>query len=224
MSDTGEHFQQIYRRRFTQAGMEAKAAIWKVLVESFFQRWVKPNDIVLDLGCGFGEFLTHLQCARKIGVDLNEEPSGRLAQDIEFHAGDVCNLGFLADAGVNVVFTSNLMEHLPDKVAVEKMLSEARRVLAPGGHFIAMGPNLRYLPGRYWDFWDHLVPITDSSLVEALELSGFNICDRIPRFMPYTTCSPMPQSPALVRWYLRLRPVWKLLGRQFLIRAVKAGG
>lgn len=221
MSERGEQYRRIYRRRFPRPGRQAKAAIWKVLVENFFQRWIGPDDVVVDLGCGFGEFLNHLRCGRKIGVDMNPDSAEHLAGNVEFHASDVCDLSFLPDGQAGTVFTSNLMEHLPDKAAVETMLRQARRVLTPGGQFIAMGPNLRCVGGRYWDFWDHHVPITDRSLVEVLDLVGFETVECIPRFLPYTTCSRIPRNPALVRWYLRLPPIWRIFGQQFLVRARK---
>ena len=84
-----------------------------------------------------------------------------------------------------------------------------------------LGPNLRFLPGEYWDFWDHLVPITDRSLVEALETIGFETVEAIPRFLPYTTRSSLPKAPWLVRLYLRAPIAWRFLGGQFLVRAKK---
>jgi SAM-dependent methyltransferase len=224
MDEGGEGIQRIYRRRFSPEARRAKAAIWKRLVESFFQRWVGASDVVLDLGCGFGEFLNCLRCGRKIGVDMNPDSPDYLAGDVEFHPTSVCGLDFLADGSVNFVFTSNVMEHLPSKLAVEQMLREVRRVLKPGGQFVAMGPNLRCLPGTYWDFWDHLVPISDRSLVDALETMGFQTVDRIGRFLPYTTCASLPQRPWLVGVYLKLRFLWPLFGKQFLVRAHKAEG
>lgn len=221
MAESGEQFRRIYQRRFSDESRKAKAAVWKVLVESFFQKWIGPHDVVLDLGCGYGEFLNHLKCGRKIGVDMNPDSAEHLGQDVEFHAADVCEPEFLPDGSVDCVFTSNLMEHLPGKPAVEKMLGQAWRILKPGGHFIALGPNLRLLGGQYWDFWDHLVPITDRSLAEALELVGFSVVDCIPKFLPYTTCSRIPQKPWLVKLYLSLPIVWRLMGGQFVIRARK---
>ena len=213
---------EIYRARFSAAAREAKERVWKVLVEAYFQQWVRPADTVLDLGCGAGEFLKYLCCGRKIGVDLNPENGQALPSDVEFHAGQASQLGFLAGESVDLVFASNLLEHLADPEEVEKLIEEAWRVLTWGGHLLAMGPNLRFLGGSYWDFWDHRVPITDRSLVEVLGVLGFRVVDCIPRFLPYTTRSAFPQRPWLVRGYLKMPWAWPLLGRQFLIRASKS--
>jgi len=218
---TKDEVQRIYRRRFSEEDKKAKSAVWKVLVESFFQRWVAPGNVVVDLGCGYGEFLNYLRCSRRIGVDLNPDSQSHLAPGIEFHQQSVCDLSFLPDNSVDVVFTSNLMEHLPSKREVEQMAKEALRVLRLGGHFIMMGPNLRLLPGTYWDFWDHVVPITDRSLVECLENLEFQIADCHPRFLPYTTRSSLPQAPSLVRLYVSMPWAWNIFGKQFLIRARK---
>jgi dolichol-phosphate mannosyltransferase len=216
-----DDLQRMYDRRFGPEARRAKNAVWKVVVEDYLQRWIRPEDRVLDVGCGMGEFLNHVRCAKRTGVDLNPGMKASLAPGIEFRAGDVRDLSFLPDASQDLVFTSNLLEHLPSKGDVEKLLRETARVLRSGGHLVALGPNLRFLPGTYWDFWDHLVPITDRSLVEALETIGFETVDCIPKFLPYTTRSSLPQAPWLVRGYLRVPLAWRFLGGQFLVRARK---
>jgi dolichol-phosphate mannosyltransferase len=221
MAVTGQDVQRIYSNRFSEADCRAKARVWGAIVRGFFQKWVQPTDTVLDLGCGYGEFLNHVRALRRIGVDLNPDTARFLDPGVEFHQHSTCELPFLADATVDLVFTSNLLEHLPDKAHVEAMPREMFRVLTPGGHAVLMGPNLRLLPGEYWDFWDHVVPITDRSLVEVLGSLGFEIVDRYPRFLPYTTRSALPQAPWLVLLYLKLPLVWRVLGKQFLVRARK---
>jgi hypothetical protein len=56
-------------------------------------------------------------------------------------------------------------------------------------------------------------------MVEALEMTGFQIIELRAGFLPYTTKSRLPQSPGLVRLYLRLRPAQWLLGKQMFIVA-----
>jgi dolichol-phosphate mannosyltransferase len=212
--------QQLYRNRFGHY-RESRSAIWAVLVRDFLQAWIRRSDTVVDLGCGYGEFLKHVKAARRIGVDLNPDSGDMLEPGVEFHEGRAEDLGFLEDDSVDVVFTSNLLEHLQSKSAVERTIAEARRVLKPGGHFIAMGPNIRFVDGEYWDFWDHAVPISDRSLIELLAIYDLEIVDKYDRFLPYTSSSPLPQAPVLVRMYLRSRMAWPIFGKQFLIRARK---
>src|SRR4026207_2338809 len=145
MEPAPERLQDLYRRRCGGAARAELQRIWRILVESFFQAHISPSAAVLDLGCGFGEFLNPLRCAKRVGVDLNPDATKHLDPGVEFHAGDVRGLPMLADGTFDVVFTSNLMEHLPTKEDVEKMLREARRVLKPGGQLIAVGPNFRFV-------------------------------------------------------------------------------
>ncbi|OBK60176.1 glycosyl transferase [Mycobacterium gordonae] len=221
MRNCGEtDLQQLYRNRFGH-DLEARSEIWSVLVRDFFQAWVRRSDTVVDLGCGYGEFLNHVKGARRIGVDLNPDSAGMLDPDIEFHEARADQLGFLDDGSVDVVFSSNMLEHLQSKTDVERAIAEVRRVLRPGGHFIALGPNIRFLAGAYWDFWDHSVPISDRSLTELLQLNDFEVVDSHQQFLPYSTYSPLPKAPILVQMYLRSRWAWPVFGKQFVIRARK---
>jgi hypothetical protein len=65
-----------YATRFPEADRGAKDAIWRVLCPHFFQRYVKADDVVVDIGAGFGEFLRHIRCGTRIAVDV-ERLSGR---------------------------------------------------------------------------------------------------------------------------------------------------
>jgi hypothetical protein len=111
---------------------------------------------------------------------------------------------------------SNYLEHLPSATAVIRQLEVAHELLRPGGRAIVLQPNIRLVGGRYWDFIDHCVALTDRSLVEAGELAGLATTKVIVRFLPFTTKSRLPQSPRLVRAYLSFPPSWMLLGEQTL--------
>ena len=66
-------------------------------------------------------------------------------------------------------------------------------------------------------------PESLEQLVEGVKLAGFLPVRVIPRFLPYTTRSWLPQSPLLVRLYLRFPPIWRVLGKQAVVIARKAG-
>jgi SAM-dependent methyltransferase len=208
---------RLYEIRFSEADRERKDQIWKVLCERFFQAYVARDATVLDLACGYGEFVRHIQAGRKIAIDLNAAAALDLPDDVEFHTGSAENLSAISSDSVDVCFSSNFFEHLPSKEVLDRVLAEALRVLKPGGLYVAMQPNLRYAPGEYWDYYDHVLPLTHLSCREAFAKAGFEIRELIDRFVPFSTASHLPQHPMLVRLYLACKPVWRLLGRQFVI-------
>src|SRR4051812_31687374 len=169
-----DELRRIYEARFG-AVREYRLAVWRVLTTRFFQQWIGPEATVLDLGCGYGEFINTVRCRTKYGMDLNPDTARFLADDVTRLEQD-CSLPWqLESESVDVVFTSNFLEHLHDKAALSRTLHQAHRCLRPGGKLIALGPNIRYLPGRYWDFFDHHLPLTELSLAEGLQTCGLTV-------------------------------------------------
>jgi len=207
----------LYRVRFSDNDRRRKDRVWKVLCEDFFQKYIPSSSTILEIACGYGEFTRYIHANKKIAVDLNPESQSFLPENVEFHLASASNLSMIADSSVDVCFSSNFFEHLPSKEVMDKVLSEVLRVLKPGGIYIAIQPNLRYEPGRYWDYYDHVLPLTHLSCKEAFAKAGFDITDLIDRFLPFSTDSKLPQYPLLIKGYLHCRLVWKLLGGQFLI-------
>jgi ubiquinone/menaquinone biosynthesis C-methylase UbiE len=217
MTDRG--LKELYAFRFSADDRRKKDRIWRVLCEHYFQDLVAPGDTLLDLACGQGEFVRHIRCAHKIAVDLNPEVREILPPEIRFVEAWADDLGAIDSHSVDVVFVSNFFEHLESKTQMDAVLSEIRRVLRSGGRLINMQPNIRYEPGRYWDFYDHVLPLSHLSAAEGLSKHGFSIERLIPRFLPFTTKSALPQHPLLVRAYLAFPPLWRLMGGQFLVVA-----
>jgi len=217
--NSGESVVQLqYRQRFTEA-TDYRNALWGILCRNFFQRYVDTDAVLLDLGCGWGEFSNNVLARKKYAMDMNPDAAVRLNSDVELLLQDCSQPWPLADASLDVVFTSNFLEHLPQKSHVELTVAEVKRCLKPGGLLIALGPNVRLLPGAYWDFWDHHVHISDRSLVELLTLNGFHIAEQHAAFLPYTMSDGKQPNLLLVKLYLRLRIFWRLLGKQFLVVA-----
>jgi SAM-dependent methyltransferase len=210
----------LYEHRFDAATRAAKARVWTVLCRDFFQRWVRSTDTVLDLGAGFCEFINHIECGAKYALDSNPQVSALAAPGVVTHCGPAHQLEWLATP-VDVVFCSNFFEHMPDKTMLLTTLREVHRILRPGGRLLILQPNIRYAYREYWDFLDHYIALSHLSMVEALALTGFTPTEVRPRFLPFTTKSALPQSPWLVRLYLRFPPAQWLLGKQMFIAAEK---
>jgi SAM-dependent methyltransferase len=211
--------QQIYGARF--AGKTGyRTQVWRVLAP-YFGRWFPKTGAVLDLGAGYCEFINHVTAGSKYAIDLNPDVHKLAAPDVRVLQQDCSDPWPLPEGKLDAVFTSNFLEHLPSKAAMSTVLSHAYRCLKPGGCLIAMGPNIKYLPGAYWDFFDHYIGLTDWSMAEALSTCGFEIEKRVARFMPFTM-SRGPRYPKfVVRLYLAMPAVWPIFGKQFLVVARK---
>jgi len=220
MAENAQDLQNIYHRRFAKTAAY-RNLVWRELAAIFFNRWIRPEDAVLDLGCGYGEFINNIRANKKWAMDLNPEASRHLAGDVVFFHQDCSNLWPLPGGSLDAVFTSNFFEHLPDKECLKRTLRQIMLCLKPGGRILALGPNIKYLPGQYWDFFDHHVALTELSLAEALAVEGFALEQVTPRFLPYTMVNS-PQYPLFfLRLYLMFPALWWIKGRQFLVIARK---
>jgi SAM-dependent methyltransferase len=211
--------QSIYERRFTASNSAYRKRLWQILTDVYFQKFIRPESAVLDLGCGYGEFINAIKCREKYAIDLNARAADHLAADVRLYLQDCSEQWPLEDETLDVVFTSNFFEHLPDKLSLKRTLLEAKRCLRPGGLIIAVGPNIRCVNGAYWDFWDHFLCLTEKSLSEALENNGYRVVYALPRFLPYTTVNQPAWPMWTVKLYLALPMCWRLFGQQFLVIA-----
>jgi SAM-dependent methyltransferase len=178
---------------------------------------------VLDLGCGYGEFINQVHCDQKFAMDLNPNAASFVGRDVKLIQRDCSEPWPLSDSCLDVVFTSNFFEHLPAKESLRRTLEEAFRCLKPNGRIICLGPNIKYLPGSYWDFWDHHLALTELSLKEGLELTGFRIEWLRAKFLPYSMSQGFTPPLLFLQIFLKLPFLWPIFGKQFLVIAAKPG-
>jgi SAM-dependent methyltransferase len=108
---------------------------------AFFLPFLTRETTLLDIGCGPGAVTAALagRVRRAIGIDIEPgaiERARRLAAQsdamaMEFIAADMTRLPF-ADNAFDAVFAHGVLYHL-DAVTLTRTLTEARRVLRPGG-------------------------------------------------------------------------------------------
>jgi 2-polyprenyl-3-methyl-5-hydroxy-6-metoxy-1,4-benzoquinol methylase len=92
-----------------------------------FRHHIRPGHTVLDFGCGGGFLLKNLDCARRVGVEIN--PAARehaLRLGVECYA----EVGEVPDGVADVIISDHALEHVPYPIGA---LSELRPKLRPGG-------------------------------------------------------------------------------------------
>jgi SAM-dependent methyltransferase len=126
---------------------DARPGATLLRTRSYDRLRLSPGDTVIDVGCGAGRAVAELAArgARAIGVDLDPEMLSAARSrfpEIDVRLGDVAALPFAA--GSTRGYRADKVFHmLPDPAAA---LTEARRVLAPGGRIALLGQD-----------WDTLV-------------------------------------------------------------------
>ena len=138
-----------------------------------------PEALVLDLGCGRGEWLELLQknSIAAMGVDLD---TGMLEACQQINLKVQCqdaleSLKQLQDGSASVVSAFHLVEHLPfDRV--KDLVAECHRVLKPGGLLIMETPNPENFMVATHNFYldpTHLRPIPPDLLAFVPEYLGY---------------------------------------------------
>ena len=102
---------------------------------------VGPDDDVLDIGCGRGDFVRSVagRRGRTVGVDHNAEAIARLDESgIEGYAVDLAQLTDIEKESFDVVCAFQILEHVP---SVDDLLRPALELLRPGGRLFISVPN-----------------------------------------------------------------------------------
>lgn len=131
--------------------LRGKFVLW---AELFDRLNLRGDEHILDLGCGRGAVLLmaaqHLTTGRAVGVDLwrTVDQSGNsveatqrnaiaegVADRVELHTGDMTELP-LEDNRFDLVLSSLAIHNISGRAGREKAISEAVRVLRPGGRLL----------------------------------------------------------------------------------------
>jgi SAM-dependent methyltransferase len=219
--------QDIYTKRFSSHEEKVRNETWEVLVPDFFQKYISHDSSVLDLGAGDGLFISKIKAKERIAVDLSSHVNKLKDLGITVIQAPATDFVSRLTKPVDVIFMSNFLEHMPDKRTLLAVLEECANALNPGGRVMILQPNIRYVGVKYWDYIDHHIALTEYSLVEALEVSGFSVRELIPQFLPYTAksgigkISSLFSTKSMVSNYLKYPFLWKIFGAQTFVEAIK---
>jgi ubiquinone/menaquinone biosynthesis C-methylase UbiE len=168
---------------YLYATLRGKFVVWADLLDRL---GLRGDERILDLGCGRGAVLLmaaqHLTTGRAVGVDLwrSVDQSGNsaeatrrnavaegVADRVELHTADMTALPF-EDDSFDMVLSSLAIHNIRGRAGREKAISEAVRVLCPGGRLliadirgtrqhqaqlVKIGMNDVARRGLGWRFW-----------------------------------------------------------------------
>ena len=214
---------KLYDTRFNQYERIRRKLLWQVLCHDFIQKFVKESDVVVDVGAGQCEFINNINCRKKIAVDINKDIKKYADRKVKVIISSVKHLkNLFPKESIDVIFMSNLLEHLDSKEEVFRLLLEANYVLKKKGRLLLMQPDISLVVNSYWDFFDHKVPLTYASITEVLLADKYIIHTVVHPFLPYSTkIRFLPLWPLLLKTYLKIRPLHYIFGKQFFICAEK---
>ena len=161
-------------------------------------------------------FINSVVARKRIGLNSWPDIANYLQEGVQPIIGSAVEVGELVKEPVDFAFASNLFEHLT-QADLMTLLAGVRKILSPRGTLNIIQPNYRYAYREYFDDYTHIAVYSDVSLCDVLRVSGFEILDVKPRFLPLTIKSRLPVRESLIRAYLA-SPI-KPMGKQMLIRA-----
>jgi O-antigen chain-terminating methyltransferase len=175
MDDFYKNFED--RFRGSRETIKARLEVYLPFIHPLLAEY--PSGGVFDLGCGRGEWLELTQELgfSSRGVDLDEGML-RACKEKNLNAiwGDAFeNLSKLDDESQVIVSAFHVVEHI-DLTELRQWVSEALRVLKPGGLLILETPNTENLNVASQSFYldpTHLRPIPSALLSFILENAGF---------------------------------------------------
>lgn len=109
-----------------------------------FQRFLKPRALMLEGGCGRGQYVAYYTArgAKVIGLDFARDWLAKIhaeAPQLKLCTGDVATLPF-RDGTFDLYYSGGVVEHF--EAGADRALSEARRVLKPDGILLISVPYL----------------------------------------------------------------------------------
>ena len=158
-----------------------------------FNNYIKPNDSVLDFGCGGGYLLDNIVCAKKAGIEINNEAAQVAKEkgiDVYTNVKDVPNDSF------DVIISNHALEHVMNPL---QELTDLFLKLKNGGKVVIVIPcetiKNDYRPD---DKNHHLFSWGPMTLGNLLSEAGFQV---------------MESKPYIHKWPPKYKSIARLGGR-----------
>lgn len=193
--------------------------VWSEVTRYVQRRYISPDSKVMDLGAGYCDFINQVEASEKHALDLFTQLNDYAASDVQTHIRSCTDMSPIADDQLDVIFASNLFEHLTHDELLET-LAEVRRVLRPDGRLILLQPNFKYCYRTYFDDYTHIQIFTHMGMYDLLHMAELEVEAMHAKFLPVNMKSTLRlRIPALwliVRAYLH-SPIKPLAGQMLVV-------
>lgn len=136
-----------------------------------FSDHINENDFVLDFGCGGGYLLKELNCANKMGVEINK--AGRVNAS-SLHINTVENISEVENDWATVIISNHALEHVDRPLDIIKELIPKVKT---GGKIIFVTPFERTNEYRPNDINYHLYTWSPMNLGNLFHRAGLEILE-----------------------------------------------
>ncbi len=209
--------QQYFNTRFTYDPLRFE--VWRPVVTYIQQKYIFPDARVLDLGAGYCDFINHVLAKEKFAVDVFERLQEFAHDDVRTYRQSCSELPQFETDSLDVVFASNLFEHLTHDELLAT-IAEVRRVLRPDGRLILLQPNFKYCFKTYFDDYTHLQIFTHMGMYDLLEMAGMEVEAMHAKFLPVNMKSTLrlkiPFLSSIISIYLR-SPIKPFAGQMLVV-------
>lgn len=119
-----------------------------------FERYTPPGTVMLEGGCGQGQYVAHYEArgVRVVGLDFAQSTLAILRSryaDLMLCTGDVSALPF-RDGAFDLYYSGGVVEHF--ETGAGPALAEAKRVLRPGGVLLISVPYVSLMRRALFPF------------------------------------------------------------------------
>jgi len=142
---------------------------------------LNSNGIIMDYGCGTGEFLGYVQKQGRtvIGVEPSDFARNQAVQNHQLEVLSVSDFSSFSGSKVSIISLWHVLEHVPN---LHETLQKFHSILNEKGHLVIAVPNCSSLDaqiyGPLWAGYDvprHLWHFTPTTIQQLVESEGFQL-------------------------------------------------
>lgn len=147
-----------------------------------FAPYVKPEDCVLDFGCGGGYLLAALEASKRVGVEINDTARAEAEKNgVEAYK----TVAEVPDNYCDVIISNHALEHV---YAPFDTLQALKSKLKPGGRLVFVVPTEKKKKYDKNDINKHLYTWSEMNLGNLFDAAGFDVVsvnEVLHRWPPY---------------------------------------